>query len=60
MSSIMAAAAAVQSQTRAGIQAVVIRQEVKAQQALVALLSESAAASAPAAPGTGQVVDRRA
>lgn len=47
-----------QQETRMGLQAVMVKQQVKADQAVVDLLA-SAAQAAPA-PGTGLTVDRTA
>jgi hypothetical protein len=47
-----------QAETKMGIQAVLVKQQLQADQAVVDLLA-SAVQSAPA-PGTGQVVDKTA
>ena len=58
-SDLAAAATMVQARTQASLQAVMMKQQVQADQAVVDLLAQ-AAASSPPAPGTGLVVDKRA
>ncbi|CEJ10934.1 hypothetical protein [Phreatobacter sp. AB_2022a] len=46
--------------TQIGLQAAMVRQEVKADQELVALLANAAQAAPAPAPGTGLIVDKTA
>jgi hypothetical protein len=54
------AAMAVQARTQTSLQAVMMKQQVQADQGLVDLLVQAASPSAQPAPGTGLVVDKRA